>query len=210
MIRVVIADDQALVRQGLAALLRLEHDVVVVAQAADGEEASTLVAELHPDVVLMDLRMPKCDGVIATRQIKSAFPKTQVIVLTTFGDDESISKALEAGASGYLLKDVQPEKLVAAIRAVKDGFTALGPSVSNKLATLLSPAKKQTNTLLEHFTDRELNVLTLIAEGRSNREIAVQLQLSEGTVKNYVTKILNHLNLRDRTQIAIWAHQNTK
>jgi DNA-binding NarL/FixJ family response regulator len=209
MIRVLIADDQALVRQGLAALLRLEADIEVVAQAADGQEAHRLTMELRPDVVLMDLRMPKCDGVKAIQMIKGVLPQTNVIVLTTFDDDESVSTALEAGASGYLLKDVQPEKLAATIRAVKDGFTSLGPSVSGKLGLLLSD-RKQGNPLLGGFTEREMNVLKLIAEGKSNREIATYLSLTEGTVKNYVTKILNHLNLRDRTQIAIWAHENVR
>jgi DNA-binding NarL/FixJ family response regulator len=158
----------------------------------------------------MDLRMPKCDGVNATKLIKANLPQTKVIVLTTFDDDESIAMALEAGASGYLLKDVQPEKLAATIRAVNDGFTALGPCVSDRLGSLLSGERTQSNALLSRFTEREINVLNLIAEGRSNREIAANLALTEGTVKNYVTKILSHLNLRHRTQIAIWAHQNIR
>lgn len=210
MIRILIADDQALVRQGLAALLRLESGIEVVAQAGDGEEAHKLAVELRPDVVLMDLRMPKCDGVNATRLIKGVLPKTKVIVLTTFDDDESIAGALEAGASGYLLKDVQPEKLSSAIRAVYEGFAALGPNVTDRLGSLLQSEKKPRNELLEQFSDREMKVLQQIAEGKSNKEIATQLSLAEGTVKNYVTRILTVLNLRDRTQIAIWAHENMR
>jgi DNA-binding NarL/FixJ family response regulator len=210
MIRVLIADDQGLVRQGLAALLKLERDIEVVAQACDGEEAHRLALELRPDVVLMDLRMPRCDGVAATRSIRADLPQTRVLVLTTFDDDESIAGALQAGASGYLLKDVESEKLAATIRSVKDGFTQLGPTVSTKLSALLASGKKEANAEMKKLTEREINVLDLIAEGKSNKEIAAQLCLTEGTVKNYVTRILTELNLRDRTQIAIWAHQNLR
>jgi DNA-binding NarL/FixJ family response regulator len=209
-IRVLIADDQGLVRQGLAALLKLERDIEVVAQAADGEEAHRLALELRPDIVLMDLRMPKCDGVAATKFIRTALPQTRVLVLTTFDDDESIAGALEAGASGYLLKDVESEKLADTIRSVQEGFTQLGPTVSSKLSALLKAEKKELNAELKKLTEREVSVLDLIAQGKSNKEIAAELCLTEGTVKNYVTHILTILNLRDRTQIAIWAHQNVR
>ncbi|WP_138500778.1 response regulator [Nostoc sp. PA-18-2419] len=209
-IKVLLVDDQSLIRQGLRALLELEPDLEIVGEAQNGEEAINLVTEFQPDVVLLDIRMPVMDGVAATREIQKRFPKTKILVLTTFDDHEYVSAAIESGAMGYLLKDTPSEELAVAIRAVYKGYTQLGPGIVKKLLTQFSkPAPTQSppvpSTLTE-LTPREKEVLRLIATGASNREIAQELYISEGTVKNHVTNILNRLNLRDRTQAAIIAN----
>ncbi|MBN3898985.1 MAG: response regulator transcription factor [Nostoc sp.] len=210
MIKVLLVDDQSLIRQGLKALLELEADIEIVGEAENGEQAINLVAEFQPDVVLLDIRMPIMDGVAATREIKKRFVKTKILVLTTFDDDEYVSAALQNGAMGYLLKDTPSEELAVAIRAVHKGYTPLGPGIVKKLLTQFShPTPTQSLPVpssLAELTPREKEVLQLIATGASNREIAHQLYISEGTVKNHVTNILNRLNLRDRTQAAIWAN----
>jgi DNA-binding NarL/FixJ family response regulator len=210
MIKVLLADDQSLIRQGLRALLELESDLEIVAEAENGEIAINLVAELKPDVVLMDIRMPIMDGVATTKEIKSRFPNTQVLVLTTFDDDQYVKAALNNGAMGYLLKDTPSEELAAAIRAVHKGYSQLGPGIVKKLLTQFPPIPTQPKIDippgLTELTPREKEVLQLIATGASNREIAQQLYISEGTVKNHVTNILNRLELRDRTQAAIIAN----
>ncbi|MDZ8239666.1 MAG: response regulator transcription factor [Nostoc sp. ChiQUE01a] len=209
-IKVLLVDDQSLIRQGLRALLELEPDLEIVGEAENGEEAINFVAELQPDVVLLDIRMPIMDGVAATREIQKRFPKTKILVLTTFDDNEYVSAALQSGAMGYLLKDTPSEELAVAIRAVYKGYTQLGPGIVKKLLTQFSqPAPTQSAPVpssLTELTPREKEVLRLIATGASNREIAQELYISEGTVKNHVTNILNRLNLRDRTQAAIWAN----
>lgn len=210
MIKVLLVDDQGLIRQGLRALLELESDLEIVGEGENGEQAINLVAEFQPDVVLLDIRMPIMDGVAATREIQKRFAKTKILVLTTFDDDEYVSAALKNGAMGYLLKDTPSEELAVAIRAVYKGYTQLGPGIVKKLLTQFSnPTPTQSppvpSTLTE-LTPREKEVLRLIATGASNREIAQGLYISEGTVKNHVTNILNRLNLRDRTQAAIWAN----
>ncbi|MEH2261322.1 response regulator transcription factor [Nostoc sp.] len=210
MIKVLLVDDQSLIRQGLRALLELEPDLEIVGEAENGEQAINLVAEFQPDVVLLDIRMPIMDGVAATKEIQKRFAKTKILVLTTFDDDEYVSAALQNGAMGYLLKDTPSEELAVAIRAVYKGYTQLGPGIVKKLLTqfsngIVTQAPPVPSSLTE-LTPREKEVLRLIATGASNREIAQQLYISEGTVKNHVTNILNRLNLRDRTQAAIWAN----
>ncbi|WP_413171488.1 response regulator [Anabaena azotica] len=210
MIKVLLTDDQSLIRQGLRALLELETDLEIVGEAENGEIAIHLVQELQPDVVLMDIRMPIMDGVAATKTIQTRFPATKVLVLTTFDDDQYIKAALQNGAMGYLLKDTPSEELAVAIRAVNKGFSQLSPGIVKKLltqfpATAPDPEKSIPPSLVE-LTPREKEVLRLIANGASNREIAHTLYISEGTVKNHVTNILGRLNLRDRTQAAILAN----
>ncbi|MEJ6480198.1 response regulator transcription factor [Nostoc punctiforme UO1] len=210
MIKVLLVDDQGLIRQGLRALLELEPDLEIVGEAENGEQAINLVAEFQPDVVLLDIRMPIMDGVAATKEIQKRFPTTKILVLTTFDDDEYVSAALQNGAMGYLLKDTPSEELAVAIRAVYKGYTQLGPGIVKKLLTQFSNGTPTHSTpvpsTLTELTPREKEVLRLIATGASNREIAQELYISEGTVKNHVTNILNTLNLRDRTQAAIWAN----
>lgn len=208
-IKVLIVDDQLLVRQGLATLLALEEDLEVVGQAGDGEEAISQVGFLQPDVVLMDMRMPKKTGVEATQEIQKRYPAVKVLVLTTYDEDDLIVGALKAGAAGYLLKDSPSEKLATAIRAVKEGYTQLSPSVTPKVVSLMhGSTKEKKGDLLKAFSEREIEVIELIAKGLSNKEIAETLYITQGTVKNYVTKILGQLNLRDRTQLAVWVKDN--
>jgi DNA-binding NarL/FixJ family response regulator len=210
MIKVLLVDDQNLIRQGLKALLELESDLELVGEAENGEQAINLVAKLQPDVVLMDIRMPIMDGVAATREIQKRFAEIKVLVLTTFDDDEYVTAALQNGAMGYLLKDTPSEELAVAIRAVHKGYTQLGPGIVKKLLTQFSntvpPQSPLAPPSLAELTPREKEVLRLIATGASNREIAQELYISEGTVKNHVTNILNRLDLRDRTQAAIFAN----
>lgn len=210
MIKVLLVDDQNLIRQGLKALLELEPDLDIVGEAENGENAINSIAELHPDVVLLDIRMPIMDGVAATREIQKRFTGIKVLMLTTFDDEEYVKAALENGAMGYLLKDTPSEELAAAIRAVHKGYTQLGPGIVKKLLTQFPPVTPTQSTPLPanltELTPREKEVLRLIATGANNREIAQQLYISEGTVKNHVTNILNRLNLRDRTQAAIFAN----
>ncbi|MFM5981869.1 MAG: response regulator [Sphaerospermopsis kisseleviana] len=210
MITVLLVDDQGLIRQGLKALLELEPDLEIVGEAENGEIAINLVEKLQPNVVLMDIRMPIMDGVAATKEIQKQFPTTKVLVLTTFDDDQYVKAALQNGAMGYLLKDTPSEELAVAIRAVDKGYSQLGPGIVKKLLTQFpsttpNPIPSIPPSLTE-LTLREKEVLRLIATGASNREIAQQLFISEGTVKNHVTNILSRLNLRDRTQAAILAN----
>lgn len=206
MIRILLVDDQSLIRQGLKALLELEPDLEVVGEGENGQTAIALVESLHPDVVLMDIRMPIMDGVAATREICQRFAGTKVLVLTTFDDHEYVTEALRYGATGYLLKDTPSEELAAAIRAVYKGYTQLGPGLFEKAMAKVPPPSATPPATWEDLTPREQEVLRLIALGASNREIAQTLYISEGTVKNYVTRILSHLGLRDRTQAAIFAN----
>jgi DNA-binding NarL/FixJ family response regulator len=209
-IKVLLVDDQSLIRQGLKALLELEPDLEVVGDAENGEIAIHLIEELSPDVVLIDIRMPVMDGVAATREIQKRFPEIKVLVLTTFDDDEYVKAALQNGAMGYLLKDTPSEELAVAIRAVYKGYTQLGPGIVKKLLTQFSSVTPTQSSppppSLAELTPREKEVLRLIATGANNREIAQELYISEGTVKNHVTNILNRLDLRDRTQAAIFAN----
>jgi DNA-binding NarL/FixJ family response regulator len=209
MIRVLLVDDQPLFRQGLASLLSLEEDLEIIGQASHGNEAIALSETLQPDVILMDVRMPICDGVVATREIHQRCPWIRILVLTTFDEDEYIWQSLQAGALGYLLKSTPSAQLAAAIRTLHQGHCQLGPTIASKVfAQLRPPTVGKQNTVQSRLSDRELEVLTLIAQGKSNREIAKTLFLTEGTVKNYVTQILGRLGLRDRTQAALWAKEN--
>jgi DNA-binding NarL/FixJ family response regulator len=203
MIRVLLVDDQGLFREGLRTLLSVQSDIEVVGEAPNGEAAIRLAEKLSPDVVLMDLQMPVLDGVAATRRLKASHPDCRVIVLTTFDDDEKVFDGLRAGALGYLLKDAPSEKLVEAIRAAARGESFLQPSVAAKLVaefTRLSerPAPAGAEPLVEALTERELEVLRLIAAGASNKEIAARLVLAEGTVKNHITSILGKLGVSSR------------
>lgn len=208
-IRILLVDDQALFREGLRTLLGVHDDFAVVAEAANGAEALERVHAARPDVVLMDLRMPVLDGVAATRRLRDAHPECRVIVLTTFDDDDDVFEALRAGAVGYLLKDVSSSRLAEAIRAAARGESFLEPSVAAKVVAEFSrlsralPARHAD--LAEPLTERELEVLRLLARGRSNREIAEHLVLAEGTVKNHVTHILGKLGVPDRTRAALKA-----
>jgi DNA-binding NarL/FixJ family response regulator len=208
MIRLLLADDQSLFRQGLADLLALEPELEVVGQAAQGREAIALTEQLQPDVILMDVRMPICDGVTATREIHQRFPWIRILVLTTFDEDEYIKDSLRAGALGYLLKSTPSQQLAEAIRTVHQGHGQLGPTIALKVFSQVDFLSKQKEDFSHRFSDRELEVLMLLGQGKSNREIAWSLHLTEGTVKNRVTRILSQLGMRDRTQVALWVQQN--
>jgi DNA-binding NarL/FixJ family response regulator len=211
-IRVLLVDDQALFREGLETLLSVHRDIEVVGQACNGREAVDVAADVRPDVVLMDVRMPILDGVRATRRLTEGMPQCKVIVLTTFDDDEYVFDALRAGAAGYLLKDVASARLVEAIRATARGESILEPSVAAKViaeftrVSSMMPAA-QLEQMVEPLSERELEILALIATGASNREIGDRLFIAEGTVKNHVTHILAKLGVRDRTQAALRARE---
>jgi DNA-binding NarL/FixJ family response regulator len=209
--RVLLVDDQGLFREGLRTLLSVQPGLEVVGEAANGEEAVQRARTLQPEVVLMDLRMPVLGGVEATRRLRAALPRCQVIVLTTFDDDEEVFDALRAGAAGYLLKDAPSEKLVEAIRAVARGESFLQPSIAAKVVaefTRLSGARPASlPALLEPLSDREREVVRHLARGMSNKEIATALDLAEGTVKNHMTNILGKLGALDRTQAALKARE---
>ncbi|MFN8454138.1 MAG: response regulator transcription factor [Anaerolineae bacterium] len=209
-ITVLIADDHAMVRQGLRTFLNLHNEVEVVGEAANGLEAVEQARHLRPDVILMDLVMPKLDGIEALRQIRAFSPTTQVLVLTSFTEDDKVFAAIEAGASGYLLKDVSPDDLLRAVQAAQRGESPLHPAITKKLmsqvaATASRPSPAHPDDHLATLTEREVEVLRLIAQGLNNREIARQLIISEKTVKTHVSNILSKLNLADRTQAAIYA-----
>jgi DNA-binding NarL/FixJ family response regulator len=208
-VRVLLVDDQALFREALATLLATDEGIDVVGEAGNGDEALGRAAALAPDVVLMDLRMPVLDGVAATRRLRLAHPEIQVIALTTFDDDEDVFAALRAGAVGYLLKDVSSARLIEAVLAAARGESVLQPSVAAKVvarfAQLAEPPEPRPQPLVVPLSERELDVLRLLADGRSNREIAAKLFLAEGTVKNHVTNVLGKLGARDRTQAALRA-----
>jgi DNA-binding NarL/FixJ family response regulator len=208
MIRLLLVDDQNLICQGLKAMLSLEPDLDVVGTANNGAVAIEQVAALQPDVVLMDVRMPEMDGRAATRTITQNYPQVKVLVLSTFDDDQYVADAMRAGARGYLLKDMPSEELAQAIRFVHLGYTQLAPGLMEKLITGFSapPVQKTQSSTLAQLTPREQEVLQLIAGGSTNRDIAQQLSISEGTVKTHVAHLLNRLNLRNRSQLAIYAH----
>jgi len=209
--RVLVVDDQTVVRDGLVLLLGLLPGLEVVGSAGDGEEALRLVGENHPDVVLMDLRMPRVDGVEATRRIKAAHPSVQIVVLTTYSDDESVFAALQAGARGYLTKDAGADEIARAIDAVRGGDAQLDPSVQRRLvdalATGAQPSRRRRDDLPDGLTQREVEVLTLIAGGHSNAEIARELFISEATVKTHINNLFAKAGLRDRAQAVTYAYR---
>lgn len=204
--KIIICDDQAVVRDGLELLLSLEKDFQIVGCAQDGAEALELTAQRQPDLVLMDLKMPGMNGIEATRQIRARFPHVKVLVLTTYDDDEWLFDAIRAGASGYLLKDTPREKVIEAVRGTLAGKSFVDPSVAGKLLAQVSSQQSQPASLLtEKLTGRKTDVLRLLARGLTNAEIAAQLYLSEGTVRNHISAILEKLGVTDRTQAALLA-----
>jgi DNA-binding NarL/FixJ family response regulator len=209
MIHLLLVEDQALLREGLKRLLESQVDLQIVGEAADGQQAIAQVEALRPDLVLMDVRMPVMDGVTATRLINERFTATKVLVLTTFADDEYVEQAMQAGAMGYLLKDTPAEDLASAIRSAHKGYTQFAPGLFKKVfsqSDLSLHSSKRSTVALAELTPREREVLSLITTGASNREIAEVLSISEKTVKNHVSNILMRLNLRDRTQAAVFAY----
>ncbi|NEQ22281.1 MAG: response regulator transcription factor [Microcoleus sp. SIO2G3] len=213
MIRLLLVDDQSLICQGFKAMLELEPDLEVVGMAENGEAAIEKVAALQPDLVLMDVRMPVMDGRAATRAICQQFPNVKVIVLSTFDDDEYISDSIRAGAKGYLLKDMLSEELVQAIQLAHRGYAQLSPGLLEKLMASSNSQVDQSQVAspdLTGLTPREQDVLRLIGDGSTNRQIAEQLYIAEGTVKTHVTHLLNRLNLRNRAQLAIYANSAYK
>ncbi|RBY82050.1 DNA-binding response regulator [Geodermatophilus sp. TF02-6] len=208
-VRVLVVDDQALFREALVTLLDARPEVAVAGEAGDGQQALERAAALRPDVVLMDLHMPVLDGIAATRRLRVEQPGVRVLALTTFDDDEDVFAALRAGALGYLLKDVSADRLVEAVLSAARGESVLQPSVAAKVvarfAQLDDAPRPRPQPLVVPLSDRELDVLQLLADGHSNREIAAALFLAEGTVKNHVTNVLGKLGARDRTQAALRA-----
>ena len=203
-IRVLIADDHAIVRKGIRALLATEPDIQVLGEARNGSEAITLAQRLEPEVILMDLVMPEVDGITAIQHIRASLPGTCILVLTSFATDDKILPAIKAGALGYLLKDSGPEDLVRAIRQVHRGESSLHPQVARKLLEELSDTSHPLDSA-EVLTEREIEVLRLVAQGRSNQDIAVALSISEATVRTHVSHILSKLRLTSRTQAALYA-----
>jgi NarL family two-component system response regulator LiaR len=206
-IRVLLTDDHAIVRKGVSALLATERDIQVVGEACDGQEAVAQAEALCPDVILMDLVMPKLDGIEAISQIMAKLPSTRILVLTSFAADEKVFPAIRAGALGYLLKDSGPEELVGAIRQVHRGEPSLEPSIARKVLLELSHPPTEKTLTVDPLTQRELDILRLVAQGCSNKEIALKLSLSELTVRTHVSNILGKLHLASRTQAALYALQ---
>jgi len=205
-IKVLIVDDHQVVRQGLRTFLELQDDIIVVGEAGDGLAAVEMVSQFKPHVVLMDLVMPRMDGIAATRQVKSSSAEVKVIALTSFTEDEKVFPAIQAGASSYLLKDVSTDELVEAIRAAHRGEARLHPDIARKLMEQVAhQARPPEEAGVEMLTEREQDVIRLVAQGRSNHEIAQELVISEKTVKTHISNILSKLQLADRTQLAIYA-----
>ena len=210
-IRILLVDDQQLMREGLRILLELEPDLEIAGEATNGQEALDTYAEIEPDVVLMDVRMPGMDGVEATWRLHERWPAARIIILTTFDDDEYVFEGLRAGARGYLLKDVSGHDLAEAVRTVAAGGALIEPSVARRVvaefARMAPPVRQPDDGLAERLSEREREILRLVAQGLTNREIADRLSLAQGTVKNYVTTILQKLGARDRTQAALRARE---
>lgn len=208
-IQVALADDQAMIRTGFRLILSQEPDIAVVADASDGREAVEACMQLRPDVILMDIRMPRLDGIAATRALATAGCPTKVLILTTFDADDLVYDALRAGASGYLLKDAPADQLINAIRVLADGGALLAPDLTRRLIAQFAaqPATALSSERLDVLTDREREVLVLVAKGRSNREIAQDLVVSEATVKTHISRLFEKLALRDRAQAVIAAYE---
>jgi len=207
--KILLCDDQAVIRDGLEMLLNLEKDMQVIGSASDGAEAIELTAKKQPDLILMDLKMPGTNGIEATREIHARYPEIKILVLTTYDEDEWVFDAVRAGASGYLLKDTPRQKIVEAIRGTFEGKSFLDPSVAGKLMNqVASNQKLPVSILADRLTEREMDVLRLVAKGFNNSDIASHLHLSEGTVRNHVSAILDKLGVSDRTQAAVIAIQH--
>jgi DNA-binding NarL/FixJ family response regulator len=211
MIRLLLVDDLVIFREGLAALIKLEPDIEVIGEASNGEQAILFAETLRPDVILMDVRMPICNGVEATKVIHQRFPWIRIMVLTTFDEDEYICQSLQNGALGYILKSTPSQQLATTIRSLDRGFGQLDPAIALKVFARIPErvtTPSLTLTVLENLNHSEIEILKRIGKGKTNREIAIDLHLSEGTVKNYVSNILTCLNLRDRLQVALWVTHN--
>ncbi|MEY2832157.1 MAG: hypothetical protein RLZZ574_1415 [Cyanobacteriota bacterium] len=210
MIKLLLVEDQDIFRQGLATLLSVEEDLELVGEASNGREAIQLTEQLQPDVILMDVRMPVCNGVVATREIHQKSPWIKILVLTTFDDDEYIWQSLQAGAISYLLKSTPSEQVATAIRAAYSGYTQLDLTIATRVFSHLKPHTStfESDNYLHLLSPRELEVFKLVGKGKNNQEIALLLHLTEGTVKNYITRILSQLNFRDRVSAALWAQRN--
>ncbi|AWD67344.1 response regulator transcription factor [Priestia megaterium] len=207
-IKILIADDHHVVRKGLVFFLQTQPDLEVVGEASNGEEAIKLATSLEPHIVLMDLSMPVLDGIEATKELKKQAPHIQVMILTSFSDQDHVIPALEAGASGYQLKESDPDELVTAIRKLMNGENQLHPKVTTHLLTRLTKSREKKVNFIDHLTKREKDVLKEIAKGKSNKEIGAALHITEKTVKTHVSNILSKLGVQDRTQAALYAVQH--
>ncbi|MEH7490741.1 response regulator transcription factor [Neobacillus niacini] len=207
-IRILITDDHHVVRRGLAFFLKTQKDIEIIGEAGNGREAVELTRTLKPDLILMDLVMPEMDGIQATKMIKTEMPEIKIIMLTSFSDQDHVIPALEAGASGYQLKDIEPDELIDCIRKIMSGENQLHPKATSHLLANLSNKENKERNLLEQLTKRELDVLREIAKGKSNKEIASTLFITEKTVKTHVSNLLAKLELADRTQAALFAVKN--
>jgi DNA-binding NarL/FixJ family response regulator len=210
MIRVLVCDDQTVVREGLAAILSTDPEIEVVGMAGNGKEALALVPEAHPDLVLMDLQMPVMNGVEATQQLRGRYPTVRILVLTTYAEDKWVFEAIGAGAAGYLLKDSRRDELLAAIKGTVEGKAFLDPSIAGKVmqqAAAGTRSAHERDPQVKQLTERELEILRLLTQGHTNPEIARRLHLAPGTVRNYVSAILQKLDVSDRTQAAVTALQ---
>ncbi|CAH0244025.1 MULTISPECIES: response regulator [Priestia] len=207
-IKILIADDHHVVRKGLVFFLQTQPDLEIVGEASNGEEAVKLATSLEPHIVLMDLSMPLLDGIEATKELKKQAPHVQVMILTSFSDQDHVIPALEAGASGYQLKESDPDELVSAIRKLMNGENQLHPKVTTHLLTRLTKSSEKKVNFIDHLTKREKDVLKEIAKGKSNKEIGASLHITEKTVKTHVSNILSKLGVQDRTQAALYAVQH--
>ena len=214
-IKVLVAEDQELVRKSLEIILGNQDTIELIGAVSNGQEVIRFIRESLPDIIIMDIRMPKMDGVTCTRIIKDQYPQLKIIILTTFDDDEYIFKALRDGASGYLLKGISVDELITAIHKVYKGSAMINEDIASKVVNLFADiAKSKLYIEVNELGKKDINttekkIITLVSQGLSNKEIAVELSLSEGTVRNYLSNILEKLNLRDRTQLAIWAIQSS-
>lgn len=209
MIRVIIADDIQILRMGLEVTLAADSEIEVVGQASNGKEAFEMCMKNAPDVVLMDMRMPRYDGEYGTRQIKTNFPEIKVLVLTTFDDSETVQKAVSCGADGYILKEMEHDKIIGAIKAVHSGINVFGATVFSSIRQTITPVASAASAAASfELTERDRELLTLICDGCDNKEIAGRLFLAEGTVRNNISRLLEKLELKDRTQLAVFAVKN--